>query len=78
MFEQLMDLVKQNSGEAVVNNSAVPNEQNEEVMSAASGSIMDSLKGMMSGGGAANVLNLFNNQIAIPNFQYPYRLFYCH
>lgn len=62
MFEQLMDLVKQNSGEAVVNNSAVPNEQNEEVMSAASGSIMDSLKGMMSGGGAANVLNLFNNQ----------------
>jgi len=62
MFEQLMNLVKQHSGEAVINNPAVPNEQNEEVMSAASGSIMDTLKGMMSGGGAANVLNLFNNQ----------------
>ncbi len=62
MFEQLMNLVKQNSGEAVINNPAVPNEQNEEVMSAASGSIMDTLKGMMSGGGAGSVLNLFNNQ----------------
>ena len=62
MFEQLMDLVKQNSGEAVINNPAVPNEQNEAVMHAASGSIMDTLKGMMSGGGAASVLNLFSNQ----------------
>ena len=62
MFEQLMNLVKQHSGEAIINNSAVPNEQNEEVMQTASGSIMDTLKGMMSGGGAANVLNLFNNQ----------------
>ena len=62
MFEQLMNLVKQNSGEAIINNPAVPNEQNEEVMSTASGSIMDTLKGMMSGGGASSVLNLFNNQ----------------
>ena len=62
MFEQLMDLVKQNSGEAIINNPAVPNEQNEEVMHAASGSIVDTLKGMMGGGGAASVLNLFNNQ----------------
>ena len=62
MFEQLTNLVKQYSGDAVINNPAVPNEQNEEVMSAASGSIMDTLKGMVSSGGAANVLNLFNNQ----------------
>lgn len=62
MFEQLLNLVKQYSGDAIINNSAVPNEQNEEVMQTASGSIMDTLKGMMSGGGAANVLNLFNNQ----------------
>ena len=60
MFDQLMNLVKQYSGEAVINNPDVPNEQNEEVMSSASGSIMDTLKGMMSGGGAASVLNLFN------------------
>ncbi|MCY7291060.1 MAG: hypothetical protein LH615_02650, partial [Ferruginibacter sp.] len=62
MFEQLLNLVKQHSGDAVINNPDVPNEQNEEVMNAASGSIMNTLKGIMSGGGAANVLNLFNNQ----------------
>ena len=60
MFDQLMNLVKQNSGEAITNNPAIPNEQNEEAMNTASGSIMDTLKGMMSGGGAANVLSLFN------------------
>ena len=60
MFDQLMNLVKQNSGDAIINNPAIPNEQNEEAMSTASGSIMDTLKGMMSGGGAASVLNLFS------------------
>lgn len=60
MFDQLMNLVKQHSGDAIINNPAVPNEQNEEVMSTTSGSIMDSLKGMMGDGGAASVLNLFN------------------
>jgi len=60
MFDQLMNLVKQYSGDAVINNPDVPNEQNDAVMSTASGSIMDTLKGMMSGGGAASVLNLFS------------------
>ena len=60
MLDQLMNLVKQYSGDAVINNPAVPNEQNDEVISTASGSIIDTLKGMMSGGGAASVLNLFS------------------
>ena len=60
MFDQLMNLVKQNSGEAITNNPAIPNEQNEEAMNTTSGSIMDTLKGMMSGGDAASVLSLFN------------------
>lgn len=60
MFDQLMNLVKQYSGDAVINNPDVPNEQNEAVISTASSSIMDTLKGMLSGGGAASVLNLFN------------------
>lgn len=60
MFEQLMDLVKQNSQEAIVNNPAVPNEQNDAVMETAGSSIMSTLQGMLSGGGASSVLNLFN------------------
>ena len=46
MFEQLQDLIKQNSGAAIVNNPDVPNEQNEAVEAAAGSSVMDSLKNM--------------------------------
>ena len=69
MLDQLMNLVKQYSGDAIINNPDVPNSQNEEVMSTASGSIMDTWKGMMGGGGAASVLNLFsqNNNEDVTN-----------
>jgi Ca2+-binding EF-hand superfamily protein len=69
MFEQLMDLVKQNSQEAIVNNPAVPNEQNDAVVQTASSSIMSTLQGLLSSGGASSVLNLFNqnNQADISN-----------
>jgi Ca2+-binding EF-hand superfamily protein len=62
MFEQLMNLVKQQSQDAVINNPDIPNEQNEEVMQTAGSSIMSTLQNMIGGGGsgAANVLNLFN------------------
>ena len=44
MFDQLSELVKQFGGEAVVNNPAVPNEQNDAVMQEAGGSILSGLK----------------------------------
>ena len=62
MFEQLMDLVKQHSGEAIVNNPDVPNEQNEAVTQAAGTSIMDSLKNLASSGGISQLTNLFHSQ----------------
>lgn len=55
-----MDLVKQNSQEAIVNNPAVPNEQNDAVVQTASSSIMSTLQGLLSSGAGASVLNLFN------------------
>ncbi len=69
MFEQLMDLVKQNSQEAIINNPAVPNEQNDAVMQTAGSSVMSTLQGLLSSGGASSVLNLFNqnNQADISN-----------
>jgi len=48
MLEQLSNLVKQFDGDAVVNNTAVPNEQNDAVMNEASISILDGLKGMVA------------------------------
>ncbi len=66
MFEQLLELVKGQSTEAIINNPDVPNEQNEAVMEEATSSITSTLQGMLSGGGngTAQVLNLFSNQNA--------------
>lgn len=56
MFDQLTQLVKQFGTEAVVNNPAVPNEQNDAVMEHASGSILDSLKNIASQEGGADLI----------------------
>jgi hypothetical protein len=64
MFEQLTDLVKQFGGDAVVNNAAVPNEHNEAVMSEASTSILDGLKGMVANGNVADLAGLFQGDNA--------------
>ncbi|WP_264521349.1 hypothetical protein [Flavobacterium sp. N1994] len=64
MFEQLTDLVKQFGGDAVVNNTAVPNEHNEAVMSEASSSILDGLKEMVANGNTADLAGLFQGDNA--------------
>ena len=56
MFDQLTDLVKQFGQQDVVENAAVPNENNEAVMEHASGSILDSLKNIASQEGGADLI----------------------
>ncbi len=66
MFEELLNLVKGQSQDAIVNNPDVPNEHNEAVQTEATNSIMSTLQGMLGGGGnsAAQVLNLFSQHNA--------------
>jgi hypothetical protein len=66
MFEELLNLVKGHSQEAIVNNQDVPNEHNEAVQTEATNSIMSTLQGMLGGGGngAAQVLNMFSQSNA--------------
>lgn len=59
MFDQLLQLVKENAGEAIINNPAIPNEQNEAAVETATGSIMDHLKGLAGGGNLDSVMSLF-------------------
>ncbi|MEC4003853.1 DUF937 domain-containing protein [Flavobacterium sp. SUN052] len=56
MFEQLTQLVNQFGQDAVVNNSAVPNEHNDAVMDHASTSIIDSIKNIASQEGGLSQL----------------------
>lgn len=59
MLENLNELVKESAQEAIVNNSEIPNEQNEAAIQAASGSIFDSLKQQLSSGNVGNLVDAF-------------------
>ena len=61
MLENIINLVRENAGEAIVNNPAVPNEHNEAVTAEAGSSIMEGLKNMISGGQSQDVLSLFSH-----------------
>lgn len=65
MFEQLSELVNQFGNETVVNNNAIPNEQNDAVLSEANSSIMEGLKGMVANGNVSELVSLFQGNSAI-------------
>ena len=67
MFENLLELVKSNAGEAIINNTAVPNEKNDAVVSHTSNSIMDSLKSQLSGGNLSDVLSALGGKSGLTN-----------
>lgn len=65
MFEQLTQLVQQYGGSAVVNNSAIPNEHNEAVISETSTSIFAGLQKIASEGGGEQLASLFSGNSPI-------------
>lgn len=65
MLENLIQLVRENAGEAIINNPAVPNENNDAAIEATAGSIFDSLKDQFSGSGGLDMItNLFQGNDA--------------
>ena len=64
MLEQLMSLVKEHSGEHIVNNAAVPNEHNEAAVSSVATSIFAVLQTQVANGNVGSLLQMFqgNNQ----------------
>jgi len=61
MLEELFSLIKEQGTEAVINNPAVPNEQNNAVIADATHSVASELQGVLAGGGLQSVLSLFSN-----------------
>lgn len=59
MLEQLLDMVKNYGKETVVENSAIPNEQNQEVLADATKTITSGLQNVVAGGGLESILDLF-------------------
>lgn len=61
MLDNLLNLVKQHAGDAIINNPAIPNERNDEAVATASSSIFDGLKNAVGNGNLNDVLNMFTN-----------------
>lgn len=59
MFETLMNLVQQNAGSAIINNPAIPNQQNNAAIETVTQSIMHGLGQQAQGGGLGNLLTMF-------------------
>ena len=65
MFDQLSELVKQFGSEAVVNNPAVPNEQNDAVIQEAGGSILSGLQDMVASGNISDLTGMLTGKTPI-------------
>ncbi|WP_128543580.1 hypothetical protein [Larkinella soli] len=62
MLDTLMNLVRQNADDAVINNPAIPNHQNEEAINAISGGIMGGLQQQAQGGNLGDLLGMVMGQ----------------
>lgn len=60
MFDNLLNLVKEHAGEAIINNPAIPNDRNDEALATTSKGILDSLKNQVGSGGLDQITNLFS------------------
>lgn len=58
MFEQLLNLVKEQAGTAIINNPDIPNERNDEAVSDVTSSIAGGLQNALAGGQFKDVLKL--------------------
>ena len=59
MLENLFNLIKEQGADDVINNPAIPNEQNSAVLASATSSVAEELQGTLAGGGLQNVMSLF-------------------
>ena len=59
MLQELFNLVQNNAQETVVNNSDVPNDQNDAIMAEATNTVASGLRNMVAGGGLQNIISMF-------------------
>lgn len=59
MLDQLIKLVEQNAGDAIVNNKAIPNQFNNAAIQDVAQQIFSGLKGQVGSGNYADVISMF-------------------
>ena len=58
MIDQLLKLVKENAGDAIINNPKVPNQKNDLAINTMASSIFDNLKGQVSLGNLGSLMDM--------------------
>lgn len=58
MLKNLLELIQENAGEAIINNPAVPNEKNNAVIQTATNSLFKALQGSAKTGGINSIKDL--------------------
>ncbi len=64
MLDQLLKLVEQNAGDAIVNNQAIPNQFNNAAVKEVASHIFNGLQGQVAQGNMQQVLSMFQGQSA--------------
>lgn len=59
MFENLLNLVKEHAGDAIINNPVIPNEHNNAAISETTNGIVSALKSEAAGGNLQGILSMF-------------------
>ena len=67
MFDQLLNLVKEHAGDAIIKNPAIPNEKNDEAISFATDGIMNGLKSQLAGGNVTDMLQMLGGKSSVAN-----------
>lgn len=67
MLDQLLQLVKDNAQDLIVNNPSVPNQFNDAAIGEAGNAIHDQLAKAISGGNLQDVLGMFGNAQSLQN-----------
>ena len=61
MFENLVNLIKENAGEAIINNTAIPNEHNDSAIQSTATSIMDALRNHVGNNGIEGLTSMISD-----------------
>jgi uncharacterized protein YidB (DUF937 family) len=61
MLDNLINLVKEHAGDAIVKNDAIPNEHNEAAIITTANSILDTLKSQATSGNLGGIMEMFKN-----------------
>ena len=67
MIDQLINLVRQNAGEAIVKNPAIPNEKNDEAIQDVAQNIFGGLKDQVQGGNLSSLVSMFSSGASTSN-----------